>query len=201
MRRAAQESLKALGMERHQALVVSHRDGQPHVHVIANRMDPESGSRQSSLSCFIYKLVRRTCLPMFPVKYPSMQSGRHDTSNTGCGRFRSVLSGRCRRLSASDEWDTRARLAGPSDLQRPPTHAVRRRSPRPIAAAPCTRPCQSHRYCASRLWWYSTQANTIPYKSIIASSVLTCVTSSVRFLSPSTTYLQRSKSSWCTSMT
>ena len=27
MRRAAQESLKALGMERHQALVVSHRDG------------------------------------------------------------------------------------------------------------------------------------------------------------------------------
>ena len=39
----AQESLKALGMERHQALVVSHRDGQPHVHVIANRVDPESG--------------------------------------------------------------------------------------------------------------------------------------------------------------
>ena len=38
-----QESLKALGMERHQALVVSHRDGQPHVHVIANRVDPESG--------------------------------------------------------------------------------------------------------------------------------------------------------------
>ena len=43
MRLAAQESLKALGMERHQALVVSHRDGQPHVHVIANRVDPESG--------------------------------------------------------------------------------------------------------------------------------------------------------------
>ena len=43
MRWAAQESLRALGMERHQALVVSHRDGQPHVHVIANRVDPESG--------------------------------------------------------------------------------------------------------------------------------------------------------------
>ena len=43
MKRAAAESLKALGMERHQALVVSHRDGQPHVHVIANRVDPESG--------------------------------------------------------------------------------------------------------------------------------------------------------------
>ena len=26
-----------------QALIVSHRDGQPHVHVIANRVDPESG--------------------------------------------------------------------------------------------------------------------------------------------------------------
>ena len=43
MKRAAAESLKALGMERNQALIVSHRDGQPHVHVIANRVDPESG--------------------------------------------------------------------------------------------------------------------------------------------------------------
>ena len=43
MLRAAERSLKALGMERHQALIVSHRDGQPHVHVIANRVDPESG--------------------------------------------------------------------------------------------------------------------------------------------------------------
>ena len=43
MRCAAAESLKALGMERCQALIVSHRDGQPHVHVIANRVDPESG--------------------------------------------------------------------------------------------------------------------------------------------------------------
>ena len=43
MQRAAEASLKALGMERHQALIVSHRDGQPHVHVIANRVEPESG--------------------------------------------------------------------------------------------------------------------------------------------------------------
>ena len=43
MLRAAERSLKALGLERHQALIVSHRDGQPHVHVIANRVDPESG--------------------------------------------------------------------------------------------------------------------------------------------------------------
>ena len=41
MRRAAQESHQApLGMERHQTLIVSHRDGQPHVHVIANRGGP-----------------------------------------------------------------------------------------------------------------------------------------------------------------
>ena len=46
MSRAAGESLKALGMERHQALIVSHRDGQPHVHVIANRVDPESGTAE-----------------------------------------------------------------------------------------------------------------------------------------------------------
>ena len=43
MLRAAEGSLKALGMERLQALIMSHRDGQPHVHVIANRVDPESG--------------------------------------------------------------------------------------------------------------------------------------------------------------
>ena len=43
MSRAAAESLKALGLERHQALIVSHGDGQPHVHVIANRVDPENG--------------------------------------------------------------------------------------------------------------------------------------------------------------
>ena len=46
MRRAAEESLKELGMEGHQALIVSHRDGQPHVHVIANRVDPESGKAE-----------------------------------------------------------------------------------------------------------------------------------------------------------
>ena len=44
MRRAVEESLKALGMERHQALIVSHRDGQPHVHVIANRVEPEQAA-------------------------------------------------------------------------------------------------------------------------------------------------------------
>ena len=49
MSRAAAESLKALGLERHQALVVSHGDGQPHVHVIANRVDPENG-RAAGLS-------------------------------------------------------------------------------------------------------------------------------------------------------
>ena len=46
MRRAAEESLKELGMDGHQALIVSHRDGQPHVHVIANRVDPESGKAE-----------------------------------------------------------------------------------------------------------------------------------------------------------
>ncbi len=37
MSRAAAESLKALGLEKHQALIVAHRDGHPHVHVIVNR--------------------------------------------------------------------------------------------------------------------------------------------------------------------
>ena len=43
MRRAVEGSLQALGMEGHQALIVAHNDGQPHVHVIVNRVDPENG--------------------------------------------------------------------------------------------------------------------------------------------------------------
>ena len=44
MNRAADQTLKALGMERHQALIVAHNDkAHPHVHVIANRVDPQTG--------------------------------------------------------------------------------------------------------------------------------------------------------------
>ena len=44
MRQAVDGSLKALGLENHQALVVAHGDrAHPHVHVIVNRVDPETG--------------------------------------------------------------------------------------------------------------------------------------------------------------
>ena len=43
MSQAVGESLKALGLEQHQALIVAHGDGHPHVHVIVNRVDPETG--------------------------------------------------------------------------------------------------------------------------------------------------------------
>ena len=43
MQRAVAESLTTLGLETHQALIVAHGDGHPHVHVIVNRVDPESG--------------------------------------------------------------------------------------------------------------------------------------------------------------
>ena len=44
MNRAADQTLKALGLERHQALIVAHRDtDHPHLHVVANRVDPETG--------------------------------------------------------------------------------------------------------------------------------------------------------------
>lgn len=54
---AVEGSLKALGMEGHQALMVAHRDGQPHVHVIVNRVDPESG-KAAGLSRSKLKLSR-----------------------------------------------------------------------------------------------------------------------------------------------
>ena len=44
MGRAVDGSLEALGLEGHEALIVAHDDTQhPHVHVIANRVDPETG--------------------------------------------------------------------------------------------------------------------------------------------------------------
>ncbi len=44
MLRAVDSSLKALGAEGHQAVIVCHRDQKhPHVHVILNRVDPKTG--------------------------------------------------------------------------------------------------------------------------------------------------------------
>ncbi len=44
MSRAVDRSLEALGLEGHEALIVAHEDTRhPHVHVIANRVDPETG--------------------------------------------------------------------------------------------------------------------------------------------------------------
>ena len=44
MSRAANDSLRVLGLERHQAVIVAHRDTvHPHVHVIVNRVSPEDG--------------------------------------------------------------------------------------------------------------------------------------------------------------
>lgn len=44
MLRAAQQSLKALGLTEHQALIVAHRDEpQPHIHILVNRVHPLTG--------------------------------------------------------------------------------------------------------------------------------------------------------------
>lgn len=44
MARAANDSLRVLGLEKHQAVIVAHRDtAHPHVHVIVNRVSPEDG--------------------------------------------------------------------------------------------------------------------------------------------------------------
>ena len=43
-RRAALDNLKELGLEGHPALIVAHTGGHPHVHVIANRVNPENGN-------------------------------------------------------------------------------------------------------------------------------------------------------------
>lgn len=47
---AARDMLKAIGLERAQALIVAHDDnGKPHLHIVANLIDPETG-KQFSLS-------------------------------------------------------------------------------------------------------------------------------------------------------
>lgn len=53
MVRAADQSLKVLGAERHQALIVCHRDrAHPHIHVIVNRVDPETGKMLATSNDF-----------------------------------------------------------------------------------------------------------------------------------------------------
>lgn len=49
MQRAARQALKALGAENHQAIIAAHSDEEhPHVHIIVNRVDPETGKMLSS---------------------------------------------------------------------------------------------------------------------------------------------------------
>lgn len=44
MERAANQALKTIGMEKHQAIIVCHNDTRhPHVHVVVNRVSPENG--------------------------------------------------------------------------------------------------------------------------------------------------------------
>ena len=44
MERAANQALKTIGMEKHQAIIVCHNDTRhPHVHIVVNRVNPENG--------------------------------------------------------------------------------------------------------------------------------------------------------------
>ena len=44
MERAANQALKTIGMEKHQAIIICHNDTlHPHVHVVVNRVNPENG--------------------------------------------------------------------------------------------------------------------------------------------------------------
>ena len=44
MTRAGDAALKVMGLDRHQAVLIAHRDtAHPHVHVVVNRVDPETG--------------------------------------------------------------------------------------------------------------------------------------------------------------
>lgn len=53
MIRAVDQSLKVLGAEKHQALIVCHTDrAHPHVHVILNRVDPETGKMLATSNDF-----------------------------------------------------------------------------------------------------------------------------------------------------
>ena len=46
MTEAAQGFLKAVGMEKAQAVFIAHNDtDQAHIHIVASRIDPETGRR------------------------------------------------------------------------------------------------------------------------------------------------------------
>ena len=55
MREAAQDFLKALGMETAHAVFIAHEDkAHPHVHIVASRIDPQTGRTLSEENDFAY---------------------------------------------------------------------------------------------------------------------------------------------------
>ncbi|MCE2398753.1 MAG: hypothetical protein J4F34_06945 [Gemmatimonadetes bacterium] len=72
MSRAVDESLKALGMEDRQALIVAHgHGGSPHVHVVASRVRPETGKVAGLYQGWV-KLSR------WAERWETAPAGRHD---------------------------------------------------------------------------------------------------------------------------
>ena len=110
MLRAAEASLKALGMERHQALIVSHRDGQPHVHVIANRVDPESGKAAglSRSKLRLSKWAERYEREQGKIRCPARERNNKRREAGGAGRgWRGHSGGRFRRERMSPQREPR----------------------------------------------------------------------------------------------
>ena len=120
---AARASLRELGLEQHQAVLVAHRDGTtPHVHVVANRVSTEDG-RAASLSQSRLQLSRwaesyerkqgRIQCPrrvehnrdrrlVGPQYDPTRTASMYDWHATGDAHYRRTQCGRIARVPIAD---------------------------------------------------------------------------------------------------
>ena len=120
---AARASLRSLGLEDHQAVLVAHRDGTtPHVHVVANRVSIEDGRaaplsqsrlqlsrwaeayerQQGHIRCprrVAHNQDRRLVGPMYD---PARGGPVYDVDTTGDARYRRTQCGRIARVPIAD---------------------------------------------------------------------------------------------------
>ena len=120
---AARASLRALGLEDHQAVLVAHRDGTtPHVHVVANRVSTEDGRaaplsqsrlqlsrwaesyerKQGRIQCprrVEHNRDRRLVGPQYD---PTRTASMYDWHATGDAHYRRTQCGRIARVPIAD---------------------------------------------------------------------------------------------------
>lgn len=142
MVRAANDSLRVLGLEKHQAVIVAHRDrAHPHVHVIVNRVSPEDGrmakidpNRVRALDRWAYDYEKQRGLVVSPdraAKYERMADQRRKHPDPEQRRAHAARGQADRAQAAQERQRAASGASSIADAQR----AVQRAAERPLSPA------------------------------------------------------------------